>query len=246
MLINPSIEQFFNLLSPSNVSAEKWVWRHVGLTGFCAYNMGMFLAFGAFLVIILFQNRVFSLTKTLIFCLTFFSTAILSARSSFIVFLFIGIYCFGFIKSKKTIKLLLIIVLCFILVFWGLYQYSLINTKFKYIFDWMFSIVLTLFEKGNSIKDVQGVKVIGENYYWNPELKTFLFGDGYYGNPNGSGYYMATDAGYMRRLLYFGFFASVFYYFIFINFFICSAYSIKNKHIFFFLISLIAIVMISI
>lgn len=244
MLISPPVKQFLNMLFPSNVPAEKWVWRHVGLTGFSAYNMGMFLAFGVFLTIILFQKNIFSLRRTVLFCLIFFATAILSARSSFIVFIFIAIYFLGFIKSRKSIKFLLIIFTVLVLSFWGLYQYSLVNAKFKFIFDWMFSIIITVFERGNSIKDVQGVKVIGENFYWNPELKTFLFGDGYYGSPNGSGYYMATDAGYMRRLLYFGFFLSFFFYLIFINYFICSACFVKDKHIRFFLVSLIAIIMI--
>lgn len=73
----------------------------------------------------------------------------------------------------------------------------------------------------------------------------FFLGDGYYGSPTGNGYYMATDAGYMRRLLYFGFFLSFFFYLTFIIYFISSAYFIKDKHICFFLVSLIAIIMIA-
>ncbi len=41
-------------------------------------------------------------------------------------------------------------------------------------------------------------------YFW-VEGKTFLFGDGYYSDPNNSDrYYMGTDAGYMRPILYYG------------------------------------------
>lgn len=41
--------------------------------------------------------------------------------------------------------------------------------------------------------------------YFLPDISTIIFGDGQYNLPSG-GYYMSVDVGYMRPLLYFGFF----------------------------------------
>ena len=40
--------------------------------------------------------------------------------------------------------------------------------------------------------------------YFMPSFKTLLLGDGYYTAPGGSGYYMATDVGILRLILYWG------------------------------------------
>lgn len=243
-LVFPPCKSFFNQLLPSSVPASKWAWRHVGVTGFAAYNMGVFLALGLFLTVYLFENNEFSIKKTLFLFSCFLSTALLAARSSFIVFFFVFVYFLYFIKRKMNLKFALIILLLFICVFFALYQYSMTNQKFKFIFDWMFSIVLTLFDKGKGLREVDGVKVIGENFYWMPELTTFLFGDGRYAGISGIGYYMETDAGYMRRLLYFGFFLSVFYYITYLYYFVMNAISVKNIQYKIIILSIICIIMI--
>lgn len=228
MLVSSPIKFFFNSIFPSSVPLDKWSWRHIGLTGFAAYNMGIFLALGMLLCIFLFINNFFNIRKTLIICSCFLITSLLSARSSFIVLFFIFIYLVLHIKKKKVMLFLFIVISLFLLLFFLLYQYSLVNEKFKFIFDWVFSIFLTIFAKGKSFFDVEGFAVIGENFYWLPDFFTFTFGDGLYSNPTGTGYYMGTDAGYMRRLLFFGIFASVFFYVIYMYYFYINIKNIKS------------------
>ena len=55
--------------------------------------------------------------------------------------------------------------------------------------------------------------------YFPVEEKTFLIGDGKYTNEDGS-YYMYTDAGYMRNILYFGILGFIFLFLYQISFFI--------------------------
>ena len=229
MLLSPPIKVFFNELFPSPVPREKWAWRHVGLTGFAAYNMGVFLSFGILLSLYLFMTNKLKTIQVLLYCMFFLVTALLSARSSFIVIFFCFLFFMQTFKKKKSINFALIIISVIICVFILLYRYSLENEKFKFIFDWMFSIVLTLFEN-EGLGDVQGIKVIGENYYWIPSFSTFLLGDGRYAGMNGEGYYMATDAGYMRRLLFFGFPMSILYYLSFIGYFLLNIIRISNKY----------------
>jgi hypothetical protein len=48
--------------------------------------------------------------------------------------------------------------------------------------------------------------------YFPVDTRTFLWGDGFWDNPLGYGYYMNTDAGYMRHMLYYGAFVSLVLY----------------------------------
>src|SRR5690606_31294028 len=48
--------------------------------------------------------------------------------------------------------------------------------------------------------------------YFSVPYDTLLFGDGHWNDPDGVGYYMQTDAGYMRHVLYFGLFPSMILY----------------------------------
>ncbi|GHV39966.1 hypothetical protein FACS189490_04410 [Clostridia bacterium] len=45
-------------------------------------------------------------------------------------------------------------------------------------------------------------------YFW-PGFKTFLFGDGRYVGVTGIGYYMRTDVGVMRAMLFYGIFGEI-------------------------------------
>lgn len=55
--------------------------------------------------------------------------------------------------------------------------------------------------------------------YWLPGIDTLIFGDGRYTNVLGD-YYMHTDAGYMRIVLYFGFIGALFVYALYVVLFL--------------------------
>lgn len=242
-LVFPPIKRFFFNLFPSSIAADHWPWRHVGFTGFAAYNMGVFLALGILLTLFLFNKKKFSLKRTIFVIFCFLATSMLVARSSFIVFLFSFFYFFKFCKGKKSLKLVAILLTMFLAAFFILYFYSLKNERFKYIFDWMFQIVLTLGKK-KSASSIYGYSVIRDNFYWEVPFKTFFIGDGRYGDINGNGFYMQTDAGYMRRLLFFGLPLSIVYYCSYIFLFFANAIKIKDKEFVFLLICFISIAMI--
>jgi hypothetical protein len=46
-----------------------------------------------------------------------------------------------------------------------------------------------------------------------PNSHTLLFGDGWYSNPSGRGYYMSTDVGFLRPVFFWGIFPTMLYYF---------------------------------
>jgi hypothetical protein len=66
--------------------------------------------------------------------------------------------------------------------------------------------------------------------YFLPELKTLLIGDGYFHNPNGPGYYMKVDAGYLRMVLFYGIFSSAVLYALYIYlFYLLKKYTSSYK-----------------
>lgn len=70
-------------------------------------------------------------------------------------------------------------------------------------FNWAFSAVVNLIHTGKFQDNTGSVETLLDRMYWMPEMKTFLLGDGYYNGTDGL-YYMHTDSGIMRLMLYFG------------------------------------------
>ena len=78
---------------------------------------------------------------------------------------------------------------------------STVNESFQYWRDWSFAIIDQLFSN-NGITDYS-VTHMKEDMFFMPEIKTLLIGDGKYTLESGS-YYMHTDVGIMRGVLFFG------------------------------------------
>lgn len=123
------------------------------------------------------------------------------------------------IKSKKriiycTIGIITLIILCVIL-------YN--NKAIKYWMDWALAPFVNFVKTGK-------IYTVSSNHLFKymifmPPTKTFLIGDGYYDN-----YYMLTDSGFMRPMLFYGiFFTIIGYLSILIPIIDMIIKSIKNK-----------------
>lgn len=118
-------------------------------------------------------------------------------------FLF-GIIVVAFLFIKMLIKrpriLVVVVLLC------GVAGVSLmvlasVNQSVQVWFNWAFDLFITFIETGKLQTDSSNV--LFEQMLFVPEIKTILFGDGMYTSSAGS-YYMTTDAGIMRSLLFGG------------------------------------------
>ena len=69
-------------------------------------------------------------------------------------------------------------------------------------FDWAFSAFINLIESGRFRDNTGSLGYLFDKMYWMPQADTFLLGDGYY--TFAGKYYMETDSGIMRLMLYFG------------------------------------------
>lgn len=70
-------------------------------------------------------------------------------------------------------------------------------------FNWAFSAFFNLFTSGSFLDDTGSMQRLTEDMYWIPGVKTIFFGDARYANADGT-YYMHTDTGLMRHMLFFG------------------------------------------
>lgn len=69
-------------------------------------------------------------------------------------------------------------------------------------FQWVFSAITNFRKTGRFYDNMGSVETIVTRMYWWPDSDTLLFGDGCY--TDGNSYYMHTDSGIMRPVLYYG------------------------------------------
>lgn len=80
-----------------------------------------------------------------------------------------------------------------------------VNIVFKrigYLYDYVFEALISLFN-GKGLSTSSTSELFSEMYFSMP-FKTLVIGDGYYTDPFTGSYYMNTDSGYMRVILYLG------------------------------------------
>ncbi|MEY8374833.1 hypothetical protein AALD22_03515 [Lachnospiraceae bacterium 56-18] len=112
------------------------------------------------------------------------------------------IYILGKLGNKPQIFKIAFTALIIIIALLTLVDYlSTVNESFQYWRDWSFAIIDQLFSN-NGITDYS-VTHMKEDMFFMPEIKTLLIGDGKYTLESGS-YYMHTDVGIMRGVLFFG------------------------------------------
>lgn len=193
--------------------------RNIGITGFSAYNNGYLLGVGFYLMSWLLVHKEAVDKKFILKWIILLLSSIIAARTSIIMILpaFLYLICFF---NKKTVKkafrlLFAMIIIVVILAFQGL------SEEFIFFLNWAFEMFINLFNNNN----IEAVSVI-DKFYWMPPMKTILLGDCRYLGLT-SEYYMSTDAGYMRLILYMGSFLSFFFYCVFISFFVKIIKNIK-------------------
>ena len=107
-----------------------------------------------------------------------------------------------FAVSRKRIKYIVRIILMAV----GMIVVLLLMRKYvsaiESWFHWVFSILSNYKKLGHFYDSDGSVETILTRMYWMPELETLLFGDGFY--TDGMYYYMHTDSGIMRPILYYG------------------------------------------
>lgn len=133
----------------------------------------------------------------------------LFGRTGFLVSLCcIGVTCIC-VFFKRNIKLLIRMILIGIIL---IFLIGILKDKIEVIqtwYNWVFSVISNYRRYGKFYDSMGTVQHLTNDMYWMPSIGTLLYGDGRYTDAGG-GYYLHTDSGIMRTVLYYG----VFHYFI--------------------------------
>ena len=205
MLLNPWFREFWGTIirvteTEERVAGELMYITRFGLAGFSGFQATFMCSVGVVfsLYLILQKHMATRHFLKMIACLfgNFFYGRIGMVISFVCILLFLGYY----IVRKKDVKLLLATGISAFLIFsYIAYLYNA-NTAVSVGIRWIFSPVINLVTTGRF--NSSSFNSLLEMYFL-PGSETLLFGDGRYINPDGT-YYMHTDAGFMRLMLYGG------------------------------------------
>lgn len=197
--------------------------RGVGFSSAVTFDLSVFMSIGMITCTYLFFWGSKKNYHLLILMLLNFIGLLVSGRTGFIGIFIVTVLFFVSIGGKFT-KLLNLITIRYIIII-----IVIILTSFKYIASseqyyqlfqtinkFAFEAVINYFEQGEITTSSTDVL---EQMWFMPEEKTMLWGDGYWVNPFvPNSYYSGTDVGYLRHILYYGLFPTIFMVFCWIIF----------------------------
>jgi hypothetical protein len=207
--------------------------RGFGLAGSVTYDLAVFLSINMIFISYLVSQSSKNIVFYLVSWVVIFIAVLMTGRTGWIgVFLSI-IFIIMNIKNKNALKSAIYLLIS-IIVFTILFIYVLIyffpeiyETLVLHVVPYAFEMFINFSKTGSFSTSSSGLL---QKMYFDVTENTFLFGDGYWANPTGFGYYMGTDAGYMRHILFYGIFPSIFLYiFYFFSFYKMIYYT---KHTF--------------
>ncbi|HHR5883320.1 TPA: hypothetical protein ACS7XF_003311 [Providencia alcalifaciens] len=217
--------------------------RGLGLSGSIAFGLAITMGLLSYVFIYWISafSKLSSIAKSLFFLLILIAS-LSAGRTSILAFIIGGIYLLINFKTifllRKTSKYLCIFLsMTSIIVVLLMGDTSLNNTLTRYS-DYAFQPIINYFEHGSfSVSSTERLK---EMYFLPEKESTIIVGDGRYSDSNGA-YYMNTDSGYLRFMLYFGILGSIIPYLAFLIFCLYSAkksqkVSPKLKYFFFLII----------
>ena len=210
--------------------------RGLGMAANTTYELSFVLSIGLMIAVYLVdraKNSKELLKLSFMYIVVLFATLVV-ARTGWIGF-FLSILLFLFnnkrkLKQYKTknnrikfILMILILCSCFA-IFLSLMFNDIILVVQEKVIPFVFEFFINLY--GNNSFQTDSTNIL-MSMYFPVSLKTFLVGDGRYISQTGTEYYMGTDGGYMRHLLFCGVF-SIFLYVFYYNIFKRILRNIKN------------------
>lgn len=203
-IVNPSFKDFWFtsiIVPPQEHSFLAYQFRY-SLDGFAAFSSATVFSFAClFCCYIIASERKFNYIY--IICLILMVIGCFFYGRVSLVGMILGALMILSNKEQKgkTFKIAIIVVLLIILLVSFLNVVSQTNDDIAIWMDWAFAFVRQLFVE----KEVTDHSVVHmfEDMYFIPEFTTCILGDGKYTNPDNS-YYMHTDVGFMRLILYGG------------------------------------------
>ncbi|ATG15698.1 hypothetical protein CO695_05020 [Providencia alcalifaciens] len=179
--------------------------RGLGLAASLTYDLAVFLSISLILLSYLFINAFIGIKKMFFFWLVIFfaicitgRTGLLGASFSLLMLITLSRENINRILKLFFYSALFFLTLIILLDFLSPKTFDTLSSILtKYTFEFISNI-------NNSGKIETESSNVLKNMYFPISENTFLWGDGMWLDPLGDGYYMHTDAGYMRTILYGG------------------------------------------
>lgn len=182
-----------------------------GFAGFSGFGCAFMVSAASVIMSYLFLNKKISLKKCRFYSVVFIIGSFFYGRIGFVVSLFVcgmlAFYLF-FHKRPKLLRFYILIVAVLILI--GFILYFTIPDIQPFI-DWLLEPVFNFIKKGKF--ESASTNDLGNMYKnFSPSDKTLAIGDGHWIGIDGTGYYGHTDVGFMRNILFGGFFYCILLY----------------------------------
>jgi hypothetical protein len=223
MLLFPNLKEFFFSIQKDDrqfLHLESGGFRMLGLAYGVVWDLGFIQSLSTIFIVWLLprlKNKNHFWLYSFAYLLIFISI-VMSGRTGFFgIFISILLLLYNFFVVKKNVKyygrFLLSLLITSFLTFKIIY--ASISPDLRYllsdkIIPWAFEMFINSNE-GNGLETKSSNNL--KDMYFEVSTSTFLFGDGYYSDPTDkAAYYLGTDAGYMRQLLFYGLFGSIMLY----------------------------------
>jgi hypothetical protein len=231
MLAMPSFKSFiFNIQNSDRqfLHLESGGFRMLGLAYGVVWDLGIVQSLSSIFIVWLIPKTK-SARKIWLLAIAYlliFASILMSGRTGFvgillsILLLFYNLLSGGSLMMyRKFISRILITLIIVLNLIYASLSPDIRDLITEKVLPWAFEMFINS-QEGSGV-ETQSTNQL-KDMYFDISNSTFLMGDGYYRDPNDSAaYYMGTDAGYMRQILFYGIFGSLilysFYFFIFKN-----------------------------
>lgn len=214
-------------------SYETNYFTRFGLVGFSGFDQTIFFTIlVSFSLFLFFKNIYFKENKNIYYYASMIILLLgntFYGRSGMMISLFcmgIGflVFCFKYSQIKIILKLNILFIILFLFVMIGK-NYS---EQLYIYYNWSLKPITNFLESGKI--GTASSDAMFHNMYFVPKLETILLGTGYYTDPVTQKYFMATDIGYMRPLLFYGVINQLFGYFICVFLIIGMMIALKKEY----------------
>lgn len=215
MMVNPGFKDvLFSLLRDGSARIEKNIssggFRFLGFAFNSTWDLAIVQSIGAMLICVLFKTdkNEINIKNSLFFILLAISV-FLSGRTGMlgIVFGFLILIIptnlreIPFVKMTKFITKILMVILPLFFFAKSFIPDNVVDIVETSVVPWAFEMFMS--DNGGKLETNSSNEL--KEMYFMPPVKTLIMGDGLYVNPyDSTRYYMDTDAGYMRHILFYG------------------------------------------
>ncbi|MGY5393443.1 hypothetical protein [Acinetobacter sp. NigerLNRRAM0016] len=242
MLLSSDFSQLITSFTRSNEQGERVLElysnaRGLGVADSSVFGLAIVMGLFLFLSFFSYRNKFIDF-KYFIFLVFLGGLASISAGRTAVLGLIFGFLYFALnFNNLRSFYTLISTFVCFTILIYlliGIDGSLIQNETLSYFYLYSMEPILNYVNEGKLSSTSTDTL---HNMYFSLTERQFIFGDGRYSNSDGS-YYLSTDAGYMRFVLFYGAFFSLLLYGYFIYFVLKISFYLK-KYSYFFLFLLV-------